>query len=353
MNDLNNEMSVGDALAQEDTAQKHVHIDDDGVYHITIDDFTSGVRLDQILARAIADMSRSRLKKLIDNGEVKVNGVLCTTPSRKTEIDDKIVLKVPPPVEWYPEPENIPLDVVYEDDDLLVINKQVGLVVHPGAGNKMGTLVSALLYHCGDSLSGIGGVLRPGIVHRLDKDTSGLMVVAKNDQSHQGLSAQFSDRSLSRKYKALVLGVPMPPKGTVDLPIARHHKNRLLMAINKNHGRSAKTHYKVIGRFGEQFSLVECTLESGRTHQIRVHMAAVHHPLIGDKAYGPQATAVRSALKKAGHDQDEDVAVIKMMNFPRQALHAYALSFIHPRSGQRVSFTADLPADFQDMIDCL
>jgi 23S rRNA pseudouridine1911/1915/1917 synthase len=272
---------------------------------------------------------------LIEAGEVKIHGGVENRPSYKVQSGDVLTLNVPPPIKWYPAPENIPLNIVYEDDDLIVLNKPAGLVVHPGAGNKDGTLVNALLYHCSDSLSGIGGVLRPGIVHRLDKDTSGLMVVAKNDTAHQGLAAQFSDRTLSRKYKALVLGVPMPPKGEINLPIARHHKNRLLMAVNEKHGKPARTFYKVVERYRDHFALVECTLESGRTHQIRVHMKAIDHPLIGDPAYGAQITKVQSALKKAGYNEDIQAHVL---NFPRQALHAFSLTFIHPRSGKAMTF---------------
>lgn len=323
---------------------------EEDTHHIIIEEAHGGMRLDQVLSQEIETLSRTRLKKLIESGEVLLNDVSCTSPSKKLETGDEIILNVPPPSDWYPQAQDIPLEIIYEDDDVLVVNKQAGLVVHPGAGNKDGTLVNALLYHCGDSLSGIGGVLRPGIVHRLDKDTSGLMVVAKNDMAHQGLSEQFSDRTLSRKYKALVMGVPMPPKGDVDLPIGRNHKNRLLMAINHQNGKSAKTFYTVIERFRDQFALIECALESGRTHQIRVHMAAINHPLLGDPAYGPQPTAVKSRLHKAGFSED---IVNAVMTFPRQMLHAYALSFEHPATGEVLEFSSILPDDMQDIVEKL
>ena len=247
-------------------------------------------------------------------------------------------------------PENIPLDIVFEDEHLIVINKQAGLVVHPGAGNYSGTLVNALLYHCADTLSGIGGVMRPGIVHRLDKDTSGVMLAAKTDQAHKGLAAQLEDRSLSRIYKALVLGVPQPRKGSVDQPLARDHRNRLKMAVNNSHGKTAKTHYQVERDFKGVLSLLECKLESGRTHQIRVHMGYAGYPLIGDPLYGPQPTAVRAALKRGGYEPE---TIEEVMAFPRQALHAAAISFIHPASGEEMAFEAPMPEDFAGLIGLL
>ena len=261
-----------------------------------------------------------------------------------------IELVIPPSESATPEPENIPLEVVYEDDDLLVINKQAGLVVHPGAGNWSGTLVNALLYHCADSLSGIGGVERPGIVHRLDKDTSGLMVVAKHDKAHQGLAAQLEDRSLRRVYEALVLKVPIPIKGAVDMSIGRDPRNRLKMAVNVKGGKDARTHYLVKENYKEALSLVECRLESGRTHQIRVHMQAIKHPLIGDPLYGPQDTAVRGALKKAGYEAE---TAEKMLEFPRQALHAGAIAFVHPLTGKSMDFTVQRPGDFSKLLKLL
>ncbi|MCB0375415.1 MAG: RluA family pseudouridine synthase, partial [Sinomicrobium sp.] len=227
-------------------------------------------------------------------------------------------------------------------------NKPVGLVVHPGAGNHTGTLVNALLYHCGDNLSGIGGVLRPGIVHRLDKDTTGLMVAAKNDRAHQGLSDQLADRSLSRKYKALVLGNPMPLKGVIDQPIGRHPSNRLKMDVNARNGREARTHYHVQASYNDEFAFVECTLESGRTHQIRVHMNWLKHPLIGDPLYGPQPTAVTAALKRGKFD--DSTVIEAVTGFSRPALHAFALSFIHPATGEAMDFEQELPEDMSKLL---
>lgn len=315
-----------------------------------IEEEHAGQRIDKALSNLCDDLSRSRIKGLIDDGHTMLNGVPCTTPSKKLELGDVVKIVVPPPVAAEPIAQDIPLDIVHEDADLIVLNKPAGLVVHPGAGNQDGTLVNALLHHCGDDLSGIGGVMRPGIVHRLDKDTSGLMVVAKNDMAHQGLSAQLEDRSLSRKYKALVLGVPMPPKGHVDLPIARHHVNRLKMTVNETHGRTAKTYYQVLENYRDEFSLLECQLESGRTHQIRVHMAHIRYYLIGDQTYGPQPTAVKGALKRAGYDAD---IAQKIVNFPRQALQAYSLSFLHPGTKKQVSFEIALPDDFSKLLKLL
>ena len=320
------------------------------VLEFEIDDFDAGDRLDKTLAQIQSDYSRSRIQALIEEGALTLNGKVFTKASWKLEEGDKLVLTVPDPVSAEPEPDDIALDVVYEDEDLLVINKQAGLVVHPGAGNHSGTLVNALLHHCGDDLSGIGGVMRPGIVHRLDKDTTGLMAVAKHDKAHQGLSAQLEDRSLSRIYKALVLGVPMPIKGHVDMPLGRDPRNRLKVAVNTRQAKEAKTYYKVEKDFGEYFSLVECKLESGRTHQIRVHMAAIKHPLIGDPLYGPQQTAVIAALKKHGVDE---VGQEKILSFGRQALHAGEISFVHPITGKTMHFQKDIPDDFSKLLKLL
>lgn len=324
-------------------------LQDDAVT-FTADETHRGARLDKVLSEQLAEFSRSRLQNLIKDGQVTLNGTVCTHSSQKLQAGDEIIIDVPPPEAAMPEAENIPLDVVYEDEDLIVLNKQAGLVVHPGAGNWSGTLVNALLYHCGDSLSGIGGVLRPGIVHRLDKDTSGLMVVAKNDQAHQGLSAQLQDRSLSRTYKTLVLKVPVPAMGMIDRPIGRHVRSRMKMDINLRNGREAKTFYKVIQNWGDACALVECKLESGRTHQIRVHMQSFKHPVLGDPLYGPQPNAVTSAFKKEGYDQKDIDAVL---NFPRQALHAWRIEFIHPLNDEHMEFEAEIPADFAKLLKIL
>ncbi|MEZ5814142.1 MAG: RluA family pseudouridine synthase [Alphaproteobacteria bacterium] len=309
-----------------------------------------GLRLDKALAQLAPDFSRSRLQGLIQGGALQLNGLPCCDVSRKVAKGHVVELSVLPPEAAEPEAENIPLHIVYEDEHLLVINKQAGLVVHPGAGNRSGTLVNALLYHCGGGLSGIGGVMRPGIVHRLDKDTSGLIVVAKNDKAHQGLAAQLEDRSLSRVYEALVLGVPAPPKGVVDMAIGRDGRNRLKMAVKAKGGKGARTHYLVQENYGDAFSLLECKLESGRTHQIRVHMAAIKHPLVGDPLYGPQASAVRGAAKRAGCGAEQ---LEMLLDFPRQVLHAKALSFIHPVGGKRMEFVASRPEDFSKLLKTL
>lgn len=316
--------------------------DDDGAAQsFAVPEGLSGERIDKALAALCPELSRSRLKTLIEDGEVMLNGRACTTASHKVTAGQEIAVNVPDPVEATPQPEDIPLDIVYEDESLLVINKQAGLVVHPGAGNWTGTLVNALLYHCGDTLSGIGGVLRPGIVHRLDKDTTGLMVVAKSDVAHRGLSAQLSDRSLSRTYIAVTWKVP-PMKGVIDKPIARHAIQRQRMTIPPQGGREARTHYQRLEVYRDIASGVQCDLETGRTHQIRVHMAAIGHPLVGDALYGLQENAQLSLLRKAGYDEGAQKAVL---GFPRQALHAAAIRFIHPVTEEEMDFEASLPED--------
>lgn len=303
-------------------------------------------RLDKVLAGIIEDMSRARVQALIVDGHAKINGYPAKSGSAKVKVGDHVALEIPEPVASEPQAEDIPLDIVYEDDDMLVINKVAGMVVHPGAGNHSGTLVNALLHHCRDSLSGIGGVLRPGIVHRLDKETSGLMVAAKHDKAHKGLSAQLQDRSLSREYTALVLKVPTPIKGFVEGSIGRDPRNRLRMAYNPKGGKAARTFYHVVKSFQAGASMVQCKLESGRTHQIRVHMQAMGHCLIGDKLYGAQPTAVRSALSKAGY---EDSVIDACLSFPRQALHAQKIAFVHPMSGEAMEFSCDYPADLAEL----
>ena len=255
-----------------------------------------------------------------------------------------IVITLPPLEDPIPKAENIPLDIIYQDADLLVINKPVGLTVHPGAGQHDGTLVNALLHHCAGELSGIGGVARPGIVHRLDKDTSGLMVVAKHDRAHQGLSDQLADRTLGRIYTAFVWKVPMPIKGIIDQPIGRHKTSRTKMAIRGASAREAVTHYHMEQAYGTAAAKVICQLESGRTHQIRVHMAHIKHPLIGDSTYGLAAQEGRSLLNRAGADEAVREAI---MATGRQALHASQIHFIHPISGEEMAFEAPLPDDLQ------
>lgn len=317
---------------------------------VTMAEEQLGVRLDRAVASLFPDYSRTRLQGLIDAGECLVNNQICKTPSRKMEMGDVVILSLPPLVDADPQPENIPLEIVYEDDDLLVINKPVGMVVHPAVGHQTGTLVNALLYHCGEGLSGINGVKRPGIVHRLDKDTSGLMMVAKNDFAHHSLSEQLQDRSLSRVYLALVLGIPFPPRGRVETMIGRHQSNRLKMAVHSNAGRDAATNYAVVETYRNVLSLVECQLETGRTHQIRVHMEHIGHPLIGDALYGAQTTKVTAKLKKAEFEDDVKAAIL---GFPHQALHAKEISFIHPRTEEEMHFESELPDDMAALIEAI
>lgn len=316
----------------------------------TVEDVDEGARADKFLSLRCDDLSRSRLKSLVQDGHVRLNNKTFSSVSYKVCEGDVFELEIPPVADAEPAAENIPLDIVYEDGDLLVINKAAGMVVHPAAGHHSGTLVNALLHHCGDSLSGIGGVARPGIVHRLDKDTSGLMIVAKNDFAHQHLSAQLSDRSLSRVYSAVVLGVPMPLKGVVDRAIGRHKHNRLKMSVMGASPREARTDYKVLERFGEACALVECQLETGRTHQIRVHMEALGYPLLGDPVYRAPDTKVRSLLNKFMQDSD---FIDSVLSFGRQMLHARAIEFIHPRREDVMSFECDLPDDIDGILKSL
>lgn len=302
------------------------------------------VRLDRALAQECPNLSRARLQGLIKDGQVIVSGYIIKKASHKVEPGDKITINIPPAVDDTIKAQDIPLDIIFEDDDLLVINKAVGMVVHPGAGNWDGTLVNALLHHCKGQLSGIGGVQRPGIVHRLDKETSGLMVVAKNDMAHQGLSDQLQDRSLSRVYKAFVWRTPTIVKGKVDMPIGRDNVNRIKMAIMMKSGRDAVTHYHARDKFLDAVSVMECKLETGRTHQIRVHMQHIKHPLIGDPLYGLPDQEGRALLKRAGYEQE---AIDAIMAFPRQALHAAEIGFIHPKSSEEMHFTCPMPDDLQ------
>ncbi len=313
----------------------------------TVDEAHAGLRVDKFLSLVCGELSRSRLQALIADEHVYVNGDVLKSSSLKVGVGDVFDICVPPPAPSEPKAQNIPLDIVYEDEDLLVINKAAGMVVHPGAGNWDNTLVNALLYHCGDSLSGIGGVLRPGIVHRLDKDTSGLIIAAKNDYAHRHLSQQLADRSLSRLYHALILGIPLPVKGIVDRPIGRHRHNRLKMSVMSSSPKEARTHYKVVQNFSDALALVECKLESGRTHQIRVHMEAIGHPLIGDKLYGLQQTALIAKMKKAGYDND---FIKEIIAIPRQMLFAREVSFIHPRLEKSMQFNCSAPDDMANIL---
>lgn len=307
----------------------------------TIPATARGTRLDRFLAELSPDLSRSRIQALIEEGHVKIEGMASVAPSLKLKEGMRGILTVPEAVEATPLAQSIPLEILYEDDDLLVINKQAGIVVHPGAGNPDRTLVNALLAHCGASLSGIGGVKRPGIVHRLDKGTSGLLVVAKNDAAHHGLSLQFSNRSLKRTYRALVWGSPKTSEGTIEGNIGRHPRQRQKMALLKTGGKPAVTHYKVLERFGTLASLVECELETGRTHQIRVHLSHLGHGLIGDATYGKEPRGLSSLLRQEILRLTRDKT--------RPMLHAMAVRFRHPRTGECHSYTTSLPRDFEDM----
>ncbi|MCW5694663.1 MAG: RluA family pseudouridine synthase [Pseudolabrys sp.] len=326
-----------------------------------------GARLDRLLAARLPALSRSRLKALILDGQVTVRHVTVRhaaneaartilDPSAQVKSGDVITVTLPPPEDARPAGEDIPLNIVYEDDDLIVIDKPAGLVVHPAAGHATGTLVNALIAHCGDSLSGIGGVKRPGIVHRLDKDTSGLMVVAKNDHAHKALSKQFADKlesGLERGYLALVWGAPERPRGTIDAPLDRHPSSREKQAVRAG-GREAVTHWELREVFagaeakpGDKpvASLIECLLETGRTHQIRVHLAHIGHPIMGDETY---ATGFKTKAARLTPEARGALAALG-----RQALHAAILGFAHPRSGDRLHFESPLPAEMERLAAAL
>jgi len=305
-----------------------------------------GARLDRLLADALPQFSRSRIKVLIQTGHVAAGGATITEPSYRVKLGQNFAIFVPHATPAIPEGEAIALEVVYEDEHLLVIEKPAGLVVHPAAGNQTGTLVNALIAHCGNSLSGIGGVRRPGIVHRLDKDTSGLMVVAKTDGAHASLSEQFSSRTVDRAYSALVWGVPRPRRDRIEGNIGRSSRNRKKMAVLERGGRMAATRYEVDQAFGTAAGLLECRLETGRTHQIRVHLAHRGHPVMGDPAYGG---GLSEARRRAAGPQV--AAVVKLLG--RQALHAKLLGFRHPANAESLHFESDLPSDINELIHCL
>ncbi|MCR5178774.1 MAG: RluA family pseudouridine synthase [Lachnospiraceae bacterium] len=312
-------------------------------YVFNVDEEQAGERLDVLLAVLYPEKSRSSIKKLIENGMVNMLGpdgeeILSKQlkPSYQVKEDDRILLEIPP--DEFPEavPEDIPLDILYEDDDLIVVNKPKGMVVHPAPGHSSGTLVNAVLFHCGGSLSGIGGVLRPGIVHRIDRDTTGSVIICKNDRSHAGIAAQLADHSLGREYHALVIGRMPSEDGTVDAPIARSKTDRKKMAVcAAGSGKRAVTHYHVLRYFpDDNISYISCRLETGRTHQIRVHMSHIHHPVLNDEVYGG---VIRTRFK-----------------LPQgQCLHAKTLDFIHPVSGETVSTDAPLPEYFSHLLEVL
>ena len=303
------------------------------------------LRLDKFLSN-LADLklSRSQIQRLIKTGCVTLEENEIVDCSYKVKIGDSFQIEIPPLTDADPEPQNIPLDVVYEDNDIIVVNKPSGMTVHPAPGAYDKTLVNALLYHCKDNLSGIGGVKRPGIVHRIDKETSGLLVVAKNDAAHLGLSEQFFNHSIERTYFAVTYSMLNPLEGTIIGNIARSNFDRKKMALVQTGGKHAVTHYKTIKTFGTYASLVKCNLETGRTHQIRVHLSSKGCALVGDKVY---EKSHKSSLKIP------DSAKNIINNFPRHALHAATLGFVHPISGEQLNFSADFPEDFQNLLNNL
>ena len=307
-----------------------------------------GIRIDIFLQSQIKNLSRTRIKKIIIEGCVKINDRIIEEPAKKIKEKDRIKIKFPIAKESKILPQKINIDVLYEDNDIILINKPAGLVIHPGAGNYDKTLVNALLYFYKNRLSIIGGKLRPGIVHRIDKDTSGVIVVAKNDTAHIGLSKQFSDHSIYRKYETLIWGSLRPRNGKIAMPISRSKKNRQLMSVNKFSGKKAVTNYKTIEIYENKnvpkISLVECQLETGRTHQIRVHMSFKGNAILGDKSYGK--------IKKNFKNIDLNLKK-KIINFDRQALHAKSLGLIHPKTGRKIFFDAPRPNDFEELIKTL
>jgi 23S rRNA pseudouridine1911/1915/1917 synthase len=302
-----------------------------------IDEANAGARLDRALAGLVSDLSRERIKTLIVTGQVVTgSGRAVVDPSVKVQTGQRFTLTLPPPVSAQAQAQDIALNIVFEDEHLIVVDKPAGLVVHPAAGNLDGTLVNALLHHCRGSLSGIGGVARPGIVHRIDKDTSGLLVVAKHDRAHEGLAEQFKDHSIQRRYAAITGGIPVPRHGTIDTWIGRSDNNRVKMAVQREgRGKRAITHYAVREQL-RGAALVECRLETGRTHQVRVHMAHIGNALIGDPVYGRPKKGFKT--------------ILDMLMFNRQALHAELLGFTHPVTGENLKFESAVPQDMQELL---
>ena len=311
---------------------------DDDILTVTLPESAAGLRLDRALAEAFPDLSRERLKTLIKGGRVAdASGAVLWDPSSKAAAAATLAIRLPAPAPAHNAAQDMELVVAFEDEHLIVVDKPAGMVVHPAAGNLDGTMVNALLHHCAGQLSGVGGVARPGIVHRIDKDTSGLIVAAKHDKAHEGLAKQFAAHSIDRRYTAIATGRPMPANGTVDAALARSATNRKKMAVvAEGRGKHAITHYRTIEPL-KNATLVECRLETGRTHQVRVHMMHIGHPLVGDPVYG--------RAKKPLSD------VLKARNFARQALHAAHLGFIHPVTGNRIALDSELPADMRELID--
>jgi 23S rRNA pseudouridine1911/1915/1917 synthase len=311
----------------------------------------TGWRLDRFLTEQLGDLSRARLQVLLASGAVTRDGATIKDRNTRVKPDETYVIAVPEPTPAEPQGEDIPLDVVYEDKDLIVIDKPPGLVVHPAAGNLDGTLVNALIAHCGVSLKGIGGVARPGIVHRLDKDTSGLLVAAKTEIAMASLAKQFANHTIERAYNAVVWGAPRQAEGVIEGNIGRNPFDRKRMAVLRGQGKQARTRYRIVERFGDPArpfaSLIECRLETGRTHQIRVHLTHLGHPLIGDQTYGKAHRPPRPKTDA------EAVAYEEAAEFPRQALHAWLLGFFHPGLKKRMSFEAKWPEDFTRLVEAL
>ncbi|MBS7008175.1 RluA family pseudouridine synthase [Anaerostipes sp.] len=297
----------------------------------TVSEKEAGIRLDVCLAGRFPEFTRSYLQKLCKNASVSVEGTAKKSNYKVTE-GERVVLAVPEPAELSVKPEKMDLDIVYEDQDIILINKPKGMVVHPAPGHYEGTLVNGLMEHCKDDLSGINGVLRPGIVHRIDKDTTGILMICKNDMAHKCLAKQLKDHTITRRYHAIVYHNIKEDSGTVDAPIARSRKDRKKMAVDRETGRNAVTHYRVLKRLKEGFTYIECSLETGRTHQIRVHMASIGHPLLGDTVYGP---------KKSKYSLEG------------QCLHAKVLGFVHPRTKEYMEFESELPVYFEELLNRL
>ena len=318
------------------------------IFNITVPINAHGYRIDKFLQSQINDLSRTRLQSLIRDGQVKINNIITKSTSKKIKGVDQIKVSFPPPKETLIKPNKIPLDILYDDDDIIIINKSPGVVIHPGAGNYKETIVNGLLFKYKNNLSSIGGKLRPGIVHRIDKDTSGVIVVAKNDNAHINLSKQFSDHSIKRVYEALVWGSLKPQNGKISERISRSIKNRQLMAVRKEKGKMAVTNYKTLKIFQNlnlpKISLIECQLETGRTHQIRVHMNFKGNSILGDKSYGKS----KKKFKKIN-----PIVEKKINNFNRQALHAKSLGLIHPTTKSEIFFEAKRPRDFDELVKSL
>ena len=321
-------------------------LDDSAKLTLQVAEEEQGKRLDHLLAKHFPDISRSRIKALIVDGKVTVDGAVSKAPALRVKtVGAAVEMHVPPTVSIDLLPQDLPLDILFEDEHLIIINKAAGMVVHPAPGHPDGTLVNALLHHCGESLLGIGGERRPGIVHRLDKDTSGVMVAAKHQAAHEGLSALFAKHDLERTYQAVLWGAPSPTSGVVEGAIGRDRMNRKKMAVDLKHGKDAITHYQVLKHLGLGATVVACTLETGRTHQIRVQMSAIGRSLMGDPLYGRASPA-----RKARFDEEQQTAI---SGFPRQALHAAVLGFVHPMTKDYVRFESELPTDMKNLIDAL